>query len=261
MLPRQDFEGHAQGVPDGGSRRFPHHCGDGRPLQISRDGPAIRAWCHRCGEGGALRLQETAAEALARIQAQQAGDSTIGLVPPLPAVRNVSEWPPGAAVWLYKAGLSRADIGELGIYWHPPSARVVIPYGTFYQARAYQKGRTPKYLGPTPKPRDLIVSFGAGPEIVLCEDMLSAIKVGRVTEAWAVLGVRLSEHHLATLLQRNATVAVWLDPDPPGQVGAHKIMRQLRAVGIPCRNIVSGKDPKLYNKEQIWALWTSSECT
>lgn len=211
----------------------------------------MRAWCHRCGEGGGIRLQESAAEALARMQAQQVGDSTVGLVPPLPAVYSVSEWPPGAAVWLYKAGLSRADIGELGIYWHPPSDRVVIPYGGFYQARACQPGRTPKYMSPSPKPKDLIVAYGSGPEIVLTEDMLSAIKVGRVTEAWAVLGTRMSEFQLATLMRRNAQVAVWLDPDPPGQVGAHKIMRQLRAVGIPARNVVSGKDPKLYTTGQI----------
>ncbi|CAB4241359.1 putative DnaG-like primase [uncultured Caudovirales phage] len=243
-------------VSDGGSRRFPHPCGEGKPLQISREGASIRAWCHRCAEGVSYRLEESFQEKLARLQAQEAQDRCLGQGLPHPPIYSPAEWPPGALLWLLKAGFGEREIRERGIFYHRESDRVVIPYPRqgFWIARAHQTGRTPKYLSPTPKPRDLCVAFGQGDKLVLTEDILSAMKVGRVTESWALMGVRLSQHCLTQILDNNREVVVWLDPDPPGQAGAHAIVRQLRAFGVPVRNLVSERDPKLYSTAQIKEL-------
>lgn len=197
------------------------------------------------------------ADKLDRLRRQREGDSHLpftGL--PLPAVCDVAAWPSGAALWFYKAGLGRREIGELGAYYHPPSDRVVLPVleagvPVFYQARAYQKGRLPKYLGPTPRPPKLLPRWGRAENPTLTEDILSAAKVGLVAEGWAVLGTSVSDHMIAMLLKRGVPVNVWLDPDAAGRRGAAKIIKQLRAYGMTVRNIVSTRDPKLMTRGEI----------
>jgi DNA primase len=197
-------------------------------------------------------------ERLARIERMRVQDASIGIgldgnrvELPMPQVREVSEWPDGAALWLYKAGLSKADIGRLGIYYHPPTERVVLPHGAYYQARAWQPGRAPKYLAPTPKPSNLLVTFGKAECATLTEDMLSAMKVGDVGEGWAVLGTAVSDHMIAALLKRGTPVNLALDPDAAGRKGARKYAKQLRAYGLTVRDILFPRDPKLMFRSEL----------
>jgi hypothetical protein len=110
----------------------------------------------------------------------------------------------------------------------------------------------PKYIGPTPKPAGLLVTFGSAARLTLTEDMLSAIKVSLGGgEGWAVLGTTVSSFMVSAILKRGTAVNVWLDPDAAGRRGAGKIIKQLRAYGVECRDIVSGRDPKLHTRAEI----------
>ena len=264
MLDRASWWPAAEHLQVGQKARVNHECGPGRTLQLSRSDDGYRAWCHRCGDGGRVPPPpESVEQRLLRINRMLAGDRGVreqqpGSLP-MPQVRDVSEWPDGAALWLYKAGLGREEIGRLGVYYHPPSDRVVLPVlgpsgPVFYQARAYQKGRMPKYLGPDHKPADLLAVWGKAEVPTMTEDILSAIKVGMVGEGWAVCGTSVSDHMVASLLKRGTTVNVWLDPDKAGQRAAAKIGKQLRAYGLQVRNIVSARDPKLHSREEIKGL-------
>lgn len=231
---------------------------------ISRSADGYRAYCFRCNDGGHQPPpQESVAQRIERLARMREGDRTLGGpvgdgvgTLPMPRVLEVADWPAAGRLWLYKAGLSKADIGRLGIYYHPPSDRVVVPVyeagvPVFYQARAYQPGRFPKYLGPTPRPAKLLPVFGSSSSPTLTEDLLSAIKVGLVGEGLAVLGTVVSPHIIAWLMRGKRPVNVWLDPDPAGQRGAAKIIKQLRAYGLTTHNIVSAKDPKLHTRDEI----------
>ena len=253
-LERASWFPQAERLRDGQRRRVDHDCGSGRTLLIRRDHDGYHAWCFRCCLPGFVGPQaESLEDKLARINRMLVGDGTVrGVVGdlPLPRVYEVSEWPDGAAVWLYKAGLGRNDIGRLGIFYHPPSDRVVLPVpgrqgSVFFQARAYQTGRFPKYLGPDQRPRDLVPVWGRARSATLCEDILSAMKVGMVGEGWAVLGTSVSDAMVAALLKRGTPVNVALDPDPAGRKGAAKICKQLRAYGLNVRDVVMPRDPKL----------------
>jgi DNA primase len=81
--------------------------------------------------------------------------------------------------------------------------------------------------------------------------MLSAMKIGDVAEGWAVLGTKVSDHMLATLLSRGGKVNVWLDPDRAGLNAAGKIIKQLRGYGVTVRQISSARDPKLHTRQEI----------
>jgi DNA primase len=65
------------------------------------------------------------------------------------------------------------------------------------------------------------------------------------------LGTALSDRVLSLVKADGLPVAVWLDPDGPGQRARHKIVRKLRSYGIEARSIQSELDPKLYSKEEI----------
>lgn len=178
---------------------------------------------------------------------------------PEPQVRAWGDWPGEARLWLLKAGLSSHDVGQLGAYYHPPTQRVVLPVYSpakrllYWQARALD-GRMPKYLG-SPVGKDTCVpQYGKANEVTLTEDLLSAYKVGTVAEGWCLLGTSVSKVCLGMLIQRNAKVNVWLDPDAAGRRAAKKALALLRSVGLEARDIVSEKDPKLVHRQQIKEL-------
>ena len=108
--------------------------------------------------------------------------------------------------------------------------------------------------------------MGTGDTIVLCEDPLSAYKVGLVTEAWSLLGTKLHNRVLMQLIERGQRVATWLDDDKgrsngsnPGQDAARAIAARLRAFGVDYRNITSDRDPKYYNTDYIKeVLWNTA---
>jgi len=273
MLSRESWWPRVEHLEIGRKQRVPHDCGDGSPLIISRDDRGWHAYCFRCLDiGWEAPPKESLAEKVARIEKQRAADETLpgsALCLPMPRVYDVDQWPEGAKLWLYKAGISREDIGVLRIYWHPASDRVVVPVlsadgsSIFYQARAWQKGRTPKYLGPTPRPADLLPKWGSADMISLTEDLLSAIKIGMASgEGICLLGTKISDHIMAHLMRRRCHVNVVLDPDPPGQRGARSICAQLAAYSVPHSNVILERDPKLLTlaalKEKLSCLGSAS---
>lgn len=260
-----DWWTHGQHLKDGERVRVEHPCGEGRPLLITRSSNEWNAYCFRCGPLGKYREQESTAAKLERIQreakAEAVAKATLSL--PEPRVHTLSEWPERDAVWFYKCGLSPWMIAELGLYYCPSLGRVVVPiiqegHVVFWQARS--QTRTPKWIAPDVPKRGLVAVFGEGrgDMIVLCEDALSAYKVGKVTEAWSLLGTKLQPSILKRLMASGKRVAMWLDDDKgrannrnPGQEAAVAIMRQLRAAGITVRNVKSPRDPKYYGADYI----------
>lgn len=263
MLARGSWLPHAERLPLGRSRRVDHDCGEGRTLRVEHTSEGYRAWCFRCNDGGHSPLPEPSAEErIARLTALRARDEATAREVaacdlPMPAVRDVREWPDGAATWLFKAGLSTADIGALGIYYCPEIDRVVLPVfdddrkPLYWQARALDKWR-PKYIGPTPKPASLVARWGSADAVTLTEDMLSAIKVGLSGgEGLCLFGTAMQNSVLAYLLCRMQPVNVWLDPDPAGQKAANRVLRQLAGLGLKVRRVASERDPKLHTRDEI----------
>lgn len=246
----------AQELAEGQRRRVDHDCGDGRTMIVDHKPDGWSAWCHRCSDNGwHPHPAPSLAERLARIKAETAADAAAGqdVRPPMPADFNPSAWPLPARVWLYKAGLSNARITELGFYWNPAMKRVVLPVLAgeqlvYWQARGFDKDR-PKYINPpVDKP---IYRCGHGPVLVITEDILSAARVGEVTEAWSILGTSADEAVAAQMVAMGKPVRVWLDPDKAGLKGRRKLVPRLRAYGVDALAIKADRDPKLYSKQEI----------
>lgn len=259
MLSPASWVDNAKEVALGGRLRCDHDCGPGRTLTIRHDEQGLHAFCFRCNDRGwqppepvplAIRLE--------RIRKMQEAESKFSQSVELPApqVRAWAEWPAPCRLWLLKAGLSSHDLPRLGAYYHPPTDRVVLPVLArsggvlFWQARAVDK-RLPKYMAPPVDKTGIVPMYGKAEVVTLTEDLLSAYKVGKVGEGWSLLGTSLSNAALALLIARGCRVNVWLDPDPPGQRAARKVLAKLRSVGIECQNIVSQVDPKLVHRVDI----------
>lgn len=306
MLSPQSWLPFAEGLEIGRKRRHNHDCGPGKTLIVSRDERGYSAYCWRCSDhGNAPGPQESLADKLARLARLREADSQLarqqfgsndsclseaGCLLPGPATYDVDSWPTAAALWFYRAGLGRGDIGKLGAYYHADSGRVVLtvrpeldkdgtvpaPAGQacgdepsngipiltsgqdnrrrgaplFWQARALD-GRQPKYLNPPYRPPSMIARWGSAPSPTLCEDILSAYKVGLVGEGWAVMGTSVPSAYVAELMRRQCVVNIWLDPDVAGRRAAAKYKKQLQAYGLQVRDIKSTLDPKKHSREEI----------
>lgn len=263
MLSPQSWLHLAEGLDIGRKRRHDHDCGPGKTLIVSRDDRGYSAYCWRCSDHGwAPGPQESLSDKLERLARLRAGDEACTAIrgKPEPAVYDVDSWPTAAVLWFYKAGLSRSDIGTIGAYYHAPSGRVVLPvWGAgckqasepaYWQARALD-GRYPKYLSQPYRPPSLIARWGSAPSPTLCEDILSAYKVGLVGEGWAVMGTAISASYISEIMRRGCAVNLWLDPDAAGRRAAAKYRKQLQAYGVRVMDIQSTLDPKKHTRDDI----------
>lgn len=98
-------------------------------------------------------------------------------------------------------------------------------------------------------------------DLVVVEDALSAIRVGKFVPAVALLGttVRDKEHTVLSHARvsegrTNPRVAVWLDGDKAGRKGRENVARKLSLVGAEVSRINTDKDPKRYTDREIRRL-------
>ena len=254
----------AKALPLGGKSQIAHGCGTGRKLLIENKETGWACWCYRCSLAGFVpKPKPSLSERISTLRKKEAAAEvfTRTLRPPMPATWLVDDWPEQARVWLYKAGMDKDWIQEIGFYWCSPMARVVMPIFNdegkmiFWQARGFDP-ELPKYLSP-PIPTGGKPLYRAHPvrpdperdERTLCltEDILSANKVGQCVTGWSILGTSLTALHEAEIVKFNPSRAlVWLDPDAAGVSGRRKIVPQLRALGIDAKAVRADLDPKCY---------------
>ena len=226
-------------------------------LLVSNGDEGYSAWCFRCNDSGFIpHPAPSLSERLAKLErarnAEVRASSSVAL--PEPAICDPQLWPKLARLWLYKAGLSNDDIMRLGAYYHEPTGRVVLPVWrdgkpVYWQARSVD-GRQPKYINPEIDKSHLCAKYGSGPVIALTEDVLSAFRVARVTEAWSLMGTAMAPGVFADLLQQGKPVVMMLDPDAGGRKATPPIVRKLALHGVPVSVAAPRRDPKYLTKEE-----------
>ena len=97
-------------------------------------------------------------------------------------------------------------------------------------------------------------------DLVVVEDVLSAIRVGRTCPTRSILGttIRDREAELTDGLPSNARIAVWLDGDKAGRKGREQVVRKLSLLGMRVTRINTPKDPKKYSNREIRRLLSST---
>jgi DNA primase len=181
-----------------------------------------------------------------------------------------TEIPPNEAVWLYRASISAALARHYGFGYSGSLRRVVLPVYRDnaligFTARSTINAK-PKYIERmatqsgsvfVSDPLLLLPDSGdcvrdAGYDLVLTEDILSAVRVGRIARRTvALLGTSANAEQLAAILKGVRRIAIWLDPDKAGRTAGHKISRTLQLQGFSVQSIRTERDPKYYSNAGI----------
>ena len=217
---RLRYEEFVEDAPDiEGEYIMTHHedCDNGidhkKRLWIKRniDG-TINAYCHNCQAKGFYRPKEIIRTPCSMRLQMDVTQNNIQL--PNDFKAGVDNIPSKGLVWLYTAGLTKEEVDKYGFGWSSNSNRLIIPIYSSTNKLAFFQGRSldvqsnpPKYLTIKDNSQPaffLINNFPKG-DIVVTEDILSAIRCGRVKNSISTLGVGMSDyikHYLASLGDR-----------------------------------------------------------
>lgn len=123
-----------------------------------------------------------------------------------------------------------------------------------WQGRYFGEDReVPKYY--TRGGKDLLHILGRrnkgenGDEIVLTEDLISAIKVSRVTRAMPIFGSGINQTLLTRLLSQTDSLVFWLDSDKEKE--ARRLLKRASQWFRNVKVIATPLDPKEYSTEAI----------
>lgn len=191
--------------------------------------------------------------------------------PPFKGIPMGAKLPLGleAIEWLKKYGINEAEVKGHGLLWEPDLKWLVFPYHKYstdpdkpfktligYQARRFDPTggeHAQKWL--TFGPRGDWDYFIGLPNlkrngtIIVVEDIISAIKVGRDFTALPIFGSHMSIRQITACAERKAHLGIWLDRDKAME--AFKVASRASQYVSKAITIVSERDPKDHTDEEI----------
>ena len=218
--------------------------------------------CPRCAARGADRHRDNLAEYaesfycfacgyhkrkrdVAWVKRQVQGDT---MPPDSVKLTDVSSMLPDVAIkWLMKYKLTPDEIKTFK--WHNLGL-VLVNTDQFYQVRTFVEGM-PKYLSKGKKP---FITYGSNPDdFVFVEDVISAIKVGRIATASPMFGT-MPDKRILRHLQGFKNVFIATDRD--ATIKSLKTARNLSEIlGKPIKPVILQKDPKSYTTEELQEIF------
>ncbi len=157
--------------------------------------------------------------------------------------------------WLRQFDITINEILKHRILWYPSQQWVIFPFYDHasivaWQARNFNPEKKYRYYTKS-KVNDILWTMGSSStgDVVLVEDIVSAIKVGRHTKAMPLLGSVISTNLLLRCKYIANSLTIWLDPDKHSEMVAFSKKAQM--FGWKVRTILSDKDPKEYSDAEI----------
>lgn len=242
-------------------------------IRRTDDGCTILAHCHNCGESGFVF--ETGIRSLSTIKSIAHGShsntsNTSRNPGTLALPRDFEGDPRGWSIqgrsWVYQYGITDAEIKKYGIGYSANSGRVILPAWEDGVLVGYQERRVlpndtgPKYLTHWKEKgyvwKDLTISKDT---VVLCEDILSGIKLARHVSSVALIGTHLNRNHYAKILEYKH-IKIFLDNDNADvKMKAVKLKNDL-SLYVPNVSIISiEKNPKACTNKELIELCDSSK--
>lgn len=264
----EDFKEYADSLSVGQSGYFPHEgCTTSSKMWVVKSSSGTNAFCNKCGAKG-FKCKGIWHPSMLITKASEEEKHVRNPELPDDISFDVSEWPMDAKMWLYSGDIRNKDIQEYGIGYSRSLHRVILPVYDdsfnllMWQGRGLTEHQTKYYNERGISKNELFFKSWIKQEgeaqfnydrVVLCEDALSVIRVGRYTPAVASLGTSMSSEQYYYLSQFDQ-VLVWYDEDRGGLMGSDKVIKKLSLL-TDVKRIRTDEDPKkLSNKEIQEAL-------
>lgn len=218
----------------------------GDNLSIYSDG---HEWCYSCGYyKGANGVTKFLSEREYNVETKQ--------LVTLPYDCDVN-YPYKALQWIEKYELTKNDLLATNTLWSENSQRLIFPiYGDdtliAWQGRWFGDGKKVKWFGLGDLKSTFNILGRSVDTLILTEDIISAIKVSKFTNAMPLYGSHIGFDRWKRLLHirgYKANIIIWLDKDKQSE--SVKFARQGRALGLNVSNIITELDPKELSFDKI----------
>jgi hypothetical protein len=141
-----------------------------------------------------------------------------------------------------------ADEIQAHFTYSPKEERHIFRFDSYWEARSVTDTWN-KVISHGDKP---FILYGDGDDIVVVEDVVSAIKVGKVASAIPLFGNSLPPDWMVRICKlRPKRVLIWLDSNMVQQ--ARKLAKKMNLLS-PCKTIETDLDPKCYSTEEIMEI-------
>lgn len=209
-------------IPMFTSKRFRHEeCGNVRDALIVTRLPEGWVWvCHKCGARGFKPIKGRTPRQIKEYY-EVKGRLLIAKEVKLPSDFTY-EIPVKGLTWLYRYGIKDEEIKRFRFGYSPGLNRLIMPvFGKdgliFWQGRYLGEitKNNPKYYNVRARGKEIQFEiFQERDTVVIVEDILSAITVGREVDTVALLGSYITDTLILKLINKNyKRYYVWLDPD------------------------------------------------
>lgn len=168
-------------------------------------------------------------------------------------------YPQRALEWIEQYELNRNDLLSHNVVWSEFYKRLIFPvYGEQNELLAYQgryfgdDAKAVKWWGEGPLNEIFNILGECSKTLVLVEDIISAIKVSKLTQCMPLYGSAISVNRFKRLFKlygKETKVVIWLDKDKSSEGALFR--RRGTLLGLSCTTIISTKDPKEYSYEEI----------
>ena len=211
------------------------------------------SWCFKCGyrTSGSQSLNLESLKARNEEQTNKKNNGPVNL----PSDYRTDYIEQVALDWLRSYELTDEEIHEHHFGWSSGSQSLVLPvYDIFnnllmYQQRLFGDGARRKYLT-TGSPETVYHLLGDNPDCcVVVEDLLSAIKVSRVTTAMPLWCGWLSPKRMKTIAAGYKKLVIWLDNDKAKD--AIKFKQRALPFYEDVKVVITDQDPKRFTTDQI----------
>jgi len=243
--------------------RYKHiACSKGKDscLIVTRFPTHWKYMCHRCGVSGVRVIDNASPIEVVKIwEANKNKGSQIVKEVVLPN-DFTNKIPDVGMVWLMKYDISHDEIIKYNIGYSNSYKRIIFPIYEdnkliYWQGRNTDSNDTskPKWINVKQTGRSNIYFKSADDDsskIVIVEDILSAIKVGRITTSYALLGSYIPDSLILSLSTiPKVHVHLWLDGDK--RLYAINSAMRMRNYGMTTHVHITERDPKELTEEEI----------
>lgn len=158
-----------------------------------------------------------------------------------------------AQAWLRMKGITPMEIEKHKMAWSQERQLLLFPVfntnGEMIMWQGRNFGHGSKYLTKGPKADILhLVGNSKSGTIIACEDLVSAIKVGRQFQAVPLWGSEMSLTLIREAAKRFDDLGIWLDPDKNVKAVEIALRASQYLPTFVCNTV---EDPKEYGDEQI----------